>query len=76
MKCDQMPDQQRCSLAEQPGRNIIDRLLEYYSEGEALRWLRSPHQQLNGETPIDVIALGRRNEVEAILDLLDGDVFI
>ena len=56
---------------------FVGRLAEYYETGEEIvQWLRSPHPQLENETPESMIASGRSMEVNAVLNRLDADGYI
>lgn len=55
---------------------IILRLSPYYSQDEIRTWLYAIHPQLDAERAIDVIADQRTEEVIALLDRLDADVYI
>ncbi|MBC24420.1 MAG: hypothetical protein CMJ32_10965 [Phycisphaerae bacterium] len=55
---------------------VADRLRAYYSSEEIGQWIGSPHPQLGGETPQDVINAGRKAEVHAIIDRLDSDNYL
>jgi uncharacterized protein (DUF2384 family) len=50
--------------------------MEYYEPDEADTWLNTAHPQLDGDTPISIIAAERGGEVCAIIDRTDGDDFI
>mgnify|MGYP003571123808 CR=1 FL=1 len=55
---------------------VVMRLSEYYSNEEVRAWLYARHPQLNGERAIDLIHDDRSEEVIAILDRLDADVYL
>lgn len=55
---------------------IHERLLEYYTPGEADEWMSSPHPQLEGKTPNSVIESGDAASVDQILDRLDADAHL
>ena len=55
---------------------VVMRLDEYYSQEEGRAWLYALHPQLDGERAIDLIRSGRTEEVIAILDRLDEDVYL
>lgn len=57
-------------------RYIFMRLLDYYEPHEARVWLYAPQPQLNGERPIDLLHVGRVQEVVAILDRLDSGAYL
>lgn len=65
-----------CLTAAKQTAITFRRLMEYYEPDEADAWLNSPHPQLGGEKPINVIAAERGGEVGAIIDRLDGDGYI
>ncbi|MBO6511874.1 MAG: DUF2384 domain-containing protein [Roseibium sp.] len=68
-------DHDFCTYDDAPNRPLVaDRLAEYYSPEEVLVWLRSPHPQLEGETPQSLMNSSAGLErVHAILDRLDAD---
>lgn len=49
---------------------LADQLASLYEPGEARLWLFSPHAQLGGDRPADLIAVGRTDEVLEIIDRL------
>ena len=54
-------------------RPIRERLAEFYTDAEILRWISEAHPQLGGRTPAQAILSGAAGEVHAILDrLADG----
>ena len=55
---------------------LQERLSVYYTPEEADLWLCSPHPQLEGQRPVDVIARGDAALVFAILDRLDADAYL
>ena len=65
-----------------PRPNSLDRLLrlewlasqlaQFYTPGDARVWLFSPHRDLEGERPVDLIANDRMDEVLAIIDRLQS----
>ena len=55
---------------------IINRLNAYYTDEEAVLWLRSPHPQLEGPKPIDLISWGDGHLVVEVLDRLDAGVYL
>lgn len=57
-------------------RWVAERLSDFYDPDEARLWLQSPHPQLNGERPYEVINQGRTNEVLEILERLDSGVYL
>jgi uncharacterized protein (DUF2384 family) len=56
--------------------SVWNRLRGYYDEADAHAWLYAPHPQLQGERPIELIRLGRTQEVAAILDRLDSGAYL
>ena len=58
------------------GEAIQARLLEYYTPEEADMWLCSPHPQLEGRRPIDLLAVGEGEAVHKVLDRLDADGYL
>ena len=69
-----------------PQRRSLDRLLElewlaeqlaqFYEPDEARLWLFSPHQDLGGERPADLIAQDRTSEVRRIIDQLQSGAYL
>lgn len=62
--------------AEKRTRTIGERLANYYTPTEARRWMDSPHPQLNGERPTDLVMRHEFEPVHAILDRLDSDAYL
>lgn len=58
--------------AAHPGNDLKVRLAEYYTPEEADLWLCSPHPQLEGQRPVDLMARGEHEKVNEILDRLDS----
>lgn len=56
--------------------HVTMRLGGYYAPEEARAWLHTPHPQLGGERPVDLVQEGRTEEVTAILDRLDADAYL
>lgn len=65
-----------CLLVAKQTAIIFRRLMEYYEPDEADTWLNEPHPQLEGQTPISMIAAERGGEVGAVVDRLDADGYI
>ena len=55
---------------------VVMRLSEYYSHVEVRAWLYSRHPQLDGRRAVDLIQDDRTEEVIAILDRLEADVYL
>ena len=55
---------------------IFRRLMEYYEPDQADTWLNSPHPQLEGQLPIELIARCEGGPVLDVLDRLDGDGYL
>ncbi len=55
---------------------VVMRLSEYYGNEEVRAWLYSRHPQLDGQRAIDLIHDDRTEEVIAVLDRLDADVYL
>ena len=52
---------------------LVSELAELYHPGEAHLWLFSPHKQLKGERPVDLIQRGQTDRVlQIIAQLKDG----
>ena len=68
-----------------PRPNSLDRLLrlewlagqlaQVYPPDDARVWLFSPHRDLDGERPVDLIAGDRMDEVLAIIDRLQSAAY-
>src|SRR4029077_3498468 len=56
-------------------RYVVDRLAEFYSPDETRIWLYSRHPLLNGERAIDLIHVGRTDEVLAVIESLDQGTY-
>ncbi|MGH7564741.1 MAG: antitoxin Xre/MbcA/ParS toxin-binding domain-containing protein [Gemmatimonadota bacterium] len=55
---------------------LVDQLGQVYEPDEARLWLFSPHAQLQGERPVDLIVKGRTDEVLALIDQLQSAAFV
>ena len=55
---------------------LVGQLATYYSSDEAKLWLFSPHPQLDGRRPADLIAEKRTDEVLQLIDQLDSAAYI
>jgi transcriptional regulator with XRE-family HTH domain len=55
---------------------VVGRLEEYYSPDEIRTWLYARHPQLNGERALDLINQSRTEEVLAVLDRLENEVYL
>lgn len=55
---------------------LVSQLATYYTADEAKLWLFSPHRQLGGRRPADLIAERRTDEVLRIIDQMDSASFI
>lgn len=55
---------------------VVMRLNEYYDRKGVRVWLRSRQPQLNGERALELLREERSEEVIAILDRLDADVYL
>lgn len=55
---------------------LVDQLTAVYDAGEARLWLFSPHADLAGKAPAQVIAEDRMDEVLAIIDRLQSGAYI
>ena len=55
---------------------LVSQLATYYSAEEAKLWLFSPHLQLDGRRPADLIAERRTDEVLRLIDQLDSAAYI
>ncbi len=55
---------------------LVSKLATYYSADEAKLWLFSPHGQLEGRRPADLIAERRTDDVLRLIDQLDSSSYI
>ena len=56
--------------------NVIARLLFYYEPMQVRAWLTLQHPQLEKETAIKLVKMGRTTIVHKIINRLDGAAFI
>lgn len=54
---------------------MASQLAQVYAPGDARVWLFSPHRDLEGERPVDLIASDRMDEVLAIIDRLQSAAY-
>jgi putative toxin-antitoxin system antitoxin component (TIGR02293 family) len=57
-------------------RWVADRLADFYAPDEVRLWLQSPHPQLGGVRPYDLIVDGRTAEVLEVIERLDSGVYL
>jgi transcriptional regulator with XRE-family HTH domain len=57
-------------------RWVADRLVDFYEPDEVRLWLQSPHPQLGGSRPYDLIVDGRTVEVLEVIERLDSGVYL
>lgn len=57
-------------------RWVAARLTDFYDPDEVRLWLQSPHPQLNGVRPYDLINQGRTGEVLEVIERLDSGVYL
>ena len=57
-------------------RWVAERLSDFYEPGEVRLWLQSPHPQLGGQKPYDLINAGRTGEVLEVIERLDSGVYL
>lgn len=57
-------------------RPIRHRLAEFYTEDEIEKWLFSPHPQLGGNRPWDIVTYGRKESVHEVIDRLAGEAYL
>lgn len=55
---------------------LVTQLSAYYTSDEAKLWLFSPHPQLGGGRPADLIAERKTDEVLRLIDQLDSAAYI
>ena len=57
-------------------RWVAERLSDFYEPDEVRLWLQSPHPQLHGKRPYDLVNEGRTNEVLEVIERLDSGVYL
>ena len=57
-------------------RWVADRLADFYEPDEVRLWLQSPHPQLGGLRPYDLIVDGRTVDVLEVIERLDSGVYL
>lgn len=57
-------------------RWIAARLGDFYEPDEVRLWLQSPHPQMGGARPYDLIVDGRTAEVLEVIERLDSGVYL
>lgn len=57
-------------------RWVAERLSDFYEPDEARLWLQSPHPQLGGSRPYDLINQGRTSEILEVIERLDSSVYL
>lgn len=57
-------------------RWVAERLSDFYEPDEVRLWLQSPHPQLAGQRPYDLIVDGRTPEVLEVIERLDSGVYL
>lgn len=57
-------------------RWVAERLADFYEPGEVRLWLQSPHPQLRGSRPFDLIVDGRTADVLEVIERLDSGVYL
>ena len=57
-------------------RWVAARLNDFYEPDEVRLWLQSPHPQLSGARPYDLINEGRTSEVLEVIERLDSGVYL
>jgi len=57
-------------------RFVVDRLTDFYTPDEARLWLHAPHPLLGGKRAVDLIVLGRTQDVLAAIDAIDSSAFV
>ena len=55
---------------------LAGQLAQVYPPGDARVWLFSPHRELSGDRPVDLITDDRIDEVLAIIDRLQSAAYI
>lgn len=57
-------------------RWVASRLTDFYEPDEVRLWLQSPHPQLDGVRPYDLINDGRTKDVLEVIERLDSGVYL
>ncbi len=57
-------------------RWVAARLADFYEPDEVRLWLQSPHPQLEGIRPYDLINEGRTRDVLEVIERLDSGVYL
>ena len=57
-------------------RWVAQRLSDFYAPDEVRLWLQSPHPQLRGARPYDLVVEGRTPEVLEVIERLDSGVYL
>lgn len=66
-------------MSETEWKPLWDRLLEYYTEDEAVIWLTLPHPRLDGRIPAKMLAEQEQHSIDQLhrlLDALDADAYV
>ena len=56
-------------------RYVVDRLSDFYTPEETRLWLHTKHPMFKGERAIDLINMGRTEEVLAAIESLDSGAY-
>jgi transcriptional regulator with XRE-family HTH domain len=56
-------------------RYVVDRLNDFYTPDEIRLWLHASHAMLKGERAIDLINVGRTEEVLSVIESLDSGAY-
>jgi transcriptional regulator with XRE-family HTH domain len=57
-------------------RYVVERLSDFYSADETRLWLHARHPLLNNERAIDLINVGRTEEVLVVIERLEAGAYI
>lgn len=57
-------------------RWVAARLADFYAPDEVRLWLQSPHPQLDGARPYDLINEGHTKDVLEVIERLDSGVYL
>lgn len=55
---------------------VIEQLRSHYLPSQIMLWMASPNEQLDGRTPIGLVAEGRVDEVLAVIDRMDAGAYL
>lgn len=57
-------------------RYVVDQFSEFYTPDETRMWLYAPHQMPGGDRTIDLISVGRTQEVLAVIERVESGLYL